>query len=185
MGVCCCAGGEGRAGEADSHRQGARRGARSPSECSTLSPADLHKATPSALCGAFDDVFALLSLQAESATLIGQAIQQNPAFLTLRKIEVSQGHRENDYSAQLLQLPLTHDIRCSASLTGISLVACLQAAREIAGTMASANNRVLLNSESLLLNLVNSCNIHIHALAGVALTADWHSHHIFGSKAYC
>ncbi|CAK0781536.1 Prohibitin-1, subunit of the prohibitin complex (Phb1p-Phb2p) [Coccomyxa viridis] len=52
--------------------------------------------------------------EAESASLIGQAIQQNPAFLTLRKIE---------------------------------------AAREIAGTIATANNRVLLNSESLLLNL--------------------------------
>jgi len=30
----------------------------------------------------------VLRLQAESASLIGQAIQQNPAFLTLRKIEV-------------------------------------------------------------------------------------------------
>ena len=45
-------------------------------------------------------------------------------------------------------------------LTGISLVACLQAAREIAGTIATANNRVLLNSESLLLNLVSLCHIH-------------------------
>ena len=34
-------------------------------------------------------MFNLLSMQAESASLIGQAIQQNPAFLTLRKIEVS------------------------------------------------------------------------------------------------
>ena len=33
-------------------------------------------------------MFTLLCLQAESASLIGQAIQQNPAFLTLRKIEV-------------------------------------------------------------------------------------------------
>lgn len=52
--------------------------------------------------------------EAQSATLIGQAIQQNPAFLTLRKIE---------------------------------------AAREIAGTVANSANRVFLSAESLLLNL--------------------------------
>jgi len=52
--------------------------------------------------------------EAQSATLIGQAIQQNPAFLTLRKIE---------------------------------------AAREIAGTVASSANRVFLSADSLLLNL--------------------------------
>lgn len=52
--------------------------------------------------------------EAQSAKLIGQAIQNNPAFLTLRKIE---------------------------------------AAREIANTVASSQNRVFLNSDSLLLNL--------------------------------
>jgi len=52
--------------------------------------------------------------EAQSARLIGQAIQQNPAFITLRKIE---------------------------------------AAREIAGTIAQSANRVFLNAESLLLNL--------------------------------
>eukprot|EP00877_Chromochloris_zofingiensis_P003190 jgi/Chrzof1/12872/Cz07g10130.t1 len=52
--------------------------------------------------------------EAQSATLIGQAIQQNPAFITLRKIE---------------------------------------AAREIAHTIASSSNRVFLSNESLLLNL--------------------------------
>ncbi|KAK9845946.1 hypothetical protein WJX81_006637 [Elliptochloris bilobata] len=52
--------------------------------------------------------------EAQSAKLIGEAIQSNPAFLTLRKIE---------------------------------------AAREIAGTIANSNNRVFLNSDSLLLNL--------------------------------
>ena len=36
---------------------------------------------------------------------------------------------------------------------------CLQAAREIAGTIATANNRVLLNSESLLLNLVSQSSL--------------------------
>lgn len=52
--------------------------------------------------------------EAQSARLIGQAIQQNPAFLTLRKIE---------------------------------------AARDIAGTIANSANRVFLNADSLLLNL--------------------------------
>ncbi|KAK9915078.1 hypothetical protein WJX75_004457 [Coccomyxa subellipsoidea] len=52
--------------------------------------------------------------EAQSAKLIGDAIQQNPAFLTLRKIE---------------------------------------AARDIASTIASSSNRVLLNADSLLLNL--------------------------------
>jgi prohibitin 2 len=52
--------------------------------------------------------------EAESAKLIGQAVQQNPAFLALRKIE---------------------------------------AAREIADTVAAAPNRLYLNSDSLLLDL--------------------------------
>lgn len=52
--------------------------------------------------------------EAQSARLIGQAIQQNPAFLTLRKIE---------------------------------------AARDIASTIAHSANRVFLNADSLLLNL--------------------------------
>eukprot|EP00887_Chlorella_sp_A99_P000806 scaffold5.g806.t1 len=52
--------------------------------------------------------------EAQSALLIGQAIQQNPAFITLRKIE---------------------------------------AAREIAATVASSANRVMLSADSLLLNL--------------------------------
>lgn len=54
--------------------------------------------------------------EAESAKLIGQAVQSNPAFLALRKIE---------------------------------------AAREIADTVAAAPNRLYLNSESLLLNLAS------------------------------
>lgn len=52
--------------------------------------------------------------EAQAAVLIGQAVMQNPAFLTLRKIE---------------------------------------AARDIAGTIASSANRVFLNADSLLLNL--------------------------------
>ena len=52
--------------------------------------------------------------EAKSAQLLGDAIQNNPSFLTLRKIE---------------------------------------AAREIAGTIAASPNRVLLNTDSLLLNL--------------------------------
>jgi prohibitin 2 len=54
--------------------------------------------------------------EAQSAMLIGQAVQQNPAFLTLRKIE---------------------------------------AAREIASTVAASANRIFLNSDSLLLNLAD------------------------------
>ncbi|KAL2652717.1 hypothetical protein R1flu_020845 [Riccia fluitans] len=52
--------------------------------------------------------------EAKSAQLIGEAISNNPAFLTLRKIEAS---------------------------------------REIANTVSQSQNRVFLNSESLLLNL--------------------------------
>ncbi|XP_076900722.1 prohibitin-1, mitochondrial-like [Bidens hawaiensis] len=52
--------------------------------------------------------------EAKSAQLIGQAIANNPAFITLRKIE---------------------------------------AAREIASTMASSSNKVMLNADNLLLNL--------------------------------
>ena len=52
--------------------------------------------------------------EAASARLIGESVQSNPAFLTLRKIE---------------------------------------AAREIAGTVAASSNRAFLNADSLLLNL--------------------------------
>jgi prohibitin 2 len=52
--------------------------------------------------------------EAQSARLIGQAIQQNPAFLALRRIE---------------------------------------AARDIAGTVAASANRVYLNADALMLNL--------------------------------
>lgn len=64
--------------------------------------------------------------EATSARLIGEAIQQNPAFITLRKIE---------------------------------------AARDIAGTISGAANKVFLSSDSLLLNLVSnmasSCNLAV------------------------
>ena len=52
--------------------------------------------------------------EAKSAQLLGEAIQSNPSFLTLRKIE---------------------------------------AAREIAATVAASSNRVMLSTDSLLLNL--------------------------------
>jgi len=52
--------------------------------------------------------------EAKSAKLIGEAIANNPAFITLRRIE---------------------------------------AARDIAQTMSESNNRVMLNADSLLLNL--------------------------------
>lgn len=62
--------------------------------------------------------------EATSARLIGEAIQQNPAFITLRKIE---------------------------------------AARDIAGTISGAANKVFLSSDSLLLNLVSAwpCMYHL------------------------
>jgi prohibitin 2 len=91
-------------------------------------------------------------MQAESATLIGQAIQQNPAFLTLRKIEVSQ-----DKPTLNVRVDLAEWDSCSCCQGNLLISLCLQAAREIAGTIATANNRVLLNSESLLLNLVSHC----------------------------
>lgn len=62
-------------------------------------------------------VFILLQGEAKSAQLIGDAIANNPAFITLRKIE---------------------------------------AAREIANTVSQSNNRIFLNSDSLLLNLADS-----------------------------
>jgi len=83
-------------------------------------------------------------LQATSAKLIGDAIQKNPAFLTLRKIEVR--------CMQGLALVLT-----STDVGGYGQQCCcsavLQAARDIAGTIASSQNRVFLNADSLLLNL--------------------------------
>lgn len=54
--------------------------------------------------------------EAKSATLIGQAIENNPAFIQLRRIE---------------------------------------AARDIASTLSSSGNRVLLNSDGLMLNVAN------------------------------
>ncbi|CAI5511451.1 unnamed protein product [Closterium sp. Naga37s-1] len=57
--------------------------------------------------------------EATSAQLIGEAIANNPSFITLRKIE---------------------------------------AAREIANTLANSNNRVFLSSDSLLLNLADVKN---------------------------
>lgn len=54
--------------------------------------------------------------EAQSAKLIGQSLQSNPAFLALRKIE---------------------------------------AAREIAETVANTGNKMYLNADALLLNLAN------------------------------
>lgn len=56
----------------------------------------------------------VLQGEAKSAQLIGDAIANNPAFITLRKIEAS---------------------------------------REIANTIANSANRVLLNSDGLMLNV--------------------------------
>jgi regulator of protease activity HflC (stomatin/prohibitin superfamily) len=71
--------------------------------------------------------------EAKSAQLLGEAIQNNPSFLTLRKIE---------------------------------------AAREIAATIAASPNRVLLDSNSLLLNLQD---LEING-AAAAVTAPFAYH---------
>ena len=47
-----------------------------------------------------------------------------------------------------------------------ALYCCVQAARDIAGTIANSSNRVLLNADSLLLNLVGlneRCMSHLHS----------------------
>ena len=67
--------------------------------------------------------------EATSARLIGEAIQQNPAFITLRKIE---------------------------------------AARDIAGTISGAANKVFLSSDSLLLNLVSAWPCMHHPVVSAA-----------------
>ena len=74
--------------------------------------------------------------EATSARLIGEAIQQNPAFITLRKIE---------------------------------------AARDIAGTISGAANKVFLSSDSLLLNLVGvwPCMYHPVLSASTHEKALW------------
>ena len=68
--------------------------------------------------------------EATSARLIGEAIQQNPAFITLRKIE---------------------------------------AARDIAGTISSAANKVFLSSDSLLLNLVSLLILALHEAGNIGI----------------
>ncbi len=84
-------------------------------------------------------------MQAQSAKLIGEAIQNNPAFLSLRKIEV----RTSPH--------LAAERRCTCGVLSADMVlhSQLQAAREIANTIAQSQNRVFLNSDSLLLNLVS------------------------------
>ena len=92
-------------------------------------------------------------MQAQSAKLIGEAIQQNPAFLTLRKIEVGLCTLVFGIAA----------IKCCPSQSTEPPV-LLQAAREIAGTVSSSNNRVFLNSDSLLLNLVRASYLQMQFL---------------------
>lgn len=58
-----------------------------------------------------------------------------------------------------------HRNKCSCS-TFKARVPAMQAAREIAGTIANSNNRVFLNSDSLLLNLVRT-------LQCLAATSAW------------
>jgi hypothetical protein len=114
--------------------------------------------------------------EAQSARLIGQAIQQNPAFIALRKIEVRCGEGRAGWAAA----PVTRSglgaggrwVRSAAkgwrhlgvNRLGVGCSECPrrpplpfvpspQAARDIAGTISSSANRVYLNAESLMLNL--------------------------------
>ena len=93
-------------------------------------------------------------LQATSARLIGEAIQQNPAFITLRKIEACSS------MPGILGCPGPwKEFTIATSIKGTMRLrdTCVQAAREIASTISNSSNRVLLNSDSLLLNLVSVC----------------------------
>lgn len=81
--------------------------------------------------------------EAQSARLIGQAIQQNPAFLTLRKIEVG---ARLEAGVMFVCTYAPHQLQCFPSRH-------TQAAREIAHTVAGAANRVYLSADTLLLNL--------------------------------
>ena len=71
-------------------------------------------------------------------------MQQNPAFLTLRRIEVC--------TPLHVILPLA--VQAAGSSNQLDDTLDAQAAREIASTISAANNRVFLSADSLLLNLV-------------------------------
>ena len=93
--------------------------------------------------------------EAASATLLGQAIQQNPAFITLRWAWVSvcvwgEGGTRGVRACVCNQLPPTDPPRPSPPKTESRKI---EAAREIAGTVSASANRVFLSADSLLLNL--------------------------------
>ena len=86
--------------------------------------------------------------EAKSAQLIGDAIQNNPSFLILRKIEARRsGPPQRQYPGDGAALG------CRAPTPDWQRET-VQAARDIAGTIASSSNRVMLPADSLLLNLV-------------------------------
>lgn len=122
----------------------------------------------------------LCGLQAQSAKLIGQAIQNNPAFLTLRKIEVRRVPccRHSLVAVTLLGSAFNFDPSHSCNGCSIEHGCAVQAAREIANTVAGSQNRVFLNSDSLLLNLVSILPKHStwHHIGCNALPRTFTSH---------
>ena len=104
--------------------------------------------------------------EAQSAMLIGQAVQQNPAFLTLRKIEAAREVRGGVVAAGLgggacIHLLVGPCNPCMHVFPNSSPRECHLCARprpaparpQIASTVSASANRIFLNSESLLLNL--------------------------------
>jgi len=98
--------------------------------------------------------------EAQSARLIGEAISQNPAFLTLRRIEAARevGLRLRDSGRWLgsgaagsFALLLLFALGGCVNKTPRPSFSRLPA--QIADTVANAQNRVYLSSESLLLGV--------------------------------
>jgi prohibitin 2 len=142
--------------------------------------------------------------EARSAELIGAAVGDNPAFIQLRKIEVSRGERIRAGQARApdREVPATRasDWRGLAqprraaqpqaqpppaataatrrsracrrifSRTRAPASGCyaVQAARDIAQTVAHSTNKVFLNADSLLLNVQDKDNLDLHSRRPVA-----------------
>lgn len=95
--------------------------------------------------------------EAQSATLIGQAIKDNPAFLTLRCVGRDRGLRGGGAARQAAP---RGSLRGSSQPTRSHPFLLLnppsrriEAAREIAQTVATSGNRMMLPADSLLLNM--------------------------------
>ena len=105
--------------------------------------------------------------EAQSARLIGQAIQHNPSFIALRRIEVRRlplRSRPARRCGPPRFRPPPASALCRASLSAavprfrfpsppLDRPLLPQAARDIASTIAASANRVFLSADSLMLNL--------------------------------